>query len=339
MKKLLGIVSFSLLFGAGLIYAGSEPVKITARKVSGDSEKKIAYIEGNVRIIQGKTLITTEYVTINLDQKTASLAEGVKLENPDATIESGHLEYNLKQKSGTFQDQVVLKRIESKDQAKDPFELNADQLYFESETKNFKARDHCRIKHKEFEGKAENIEYDDAGQQLVFKSKVVIQQGKTIIKTEAATINLRNKELRLETDTVFTSREINIKGGGLEYDYDKKVGTFYKDIVLERGEVKNTRGKVTKEPFKLTAGSLYFETETNNFSADQGQIEHKEFTGSAGKIEYDDKLQRLIFHGNAILIRFQGDKLQGDLIEINLQEQSFTVHKNGDIKLRVQEKK
>ncbi len=340
MKKLLWTVCLCLLVETGLVYAGSEPVKITARKVSGDSEKKIVYLEGNVRIIQGKTLITTEYVTVNLDQKTASLSEGIKLKNSDAAIESGRLEYDLKQKSGIFNDRVVLKRFESKDQANDPFELSADQLFFESETKNFKARNHCRIKHKEFEGQAGgSIEYDNTGQQLIFKNNVSIEQGKTVIKTEAAVIDLRKKELRFETDTGLTSSEINIKGGGLEYDYDKKVGTFSKDIVLERDEVKNTQGKVTKEPFKLTAGSLYFETGTNNFSAAQGKIEHKEFTGSADRIEYDDKSQHMIFHGNACLTRPQGEQVKADLIEIDIREQSFSVQKNGDIKLRVQEQK
>lgn len=327
------------LIGTGLVSAIGEPVKITADKVSGDAEKKLSFIEGHVQIVQGKTVITTEYVTVNLDLKTAVLERGVKLKTTDIAVDATHLEYNLKPKSGTFREQVVLKRIENKT-VKDPFTLTADELYFETETKNFSATGHSSIQHKEFEGKANSIQYDDAAQRLIFKKDVVIRQGSTVIKTEAAVIDLRKKRLIFETTTDLSCREVHISAGSLEYNYEQKIGTFNQEVALTRSEVKNNKGKVTKEPFNLQAAILYFETETSDFSADQAKMDHQDFSGTADKIDYSDKLQVLTFRGNASLIRPHGDdQLKGDEIAINLEEQSFSVLHDGNIKLKVEEKK
>lgn len=339
MNKLAWVLILGSLFAVVYASTGPEPVRISADKVSGDSEKKIAYFDGNVRIVQGQTVITTEDLTVDLDQKTAVLERKTKLVNPDVTIESGHLEYNLKQKTGTFRNQVLLKRLETHHAVKDPFELTATELYFESDAKNFKAGGNCHLKHKQFEGKADRIEYDDAGQKLDLKGKVVIQQEATIIKTENAGIDLAQKQLRLETKTDLTSREINITAAGLSYNYEKKTGTFTQDVVLTRAEVKNTAGKITKDAFTLKATGLYFETDSNNFTATDGRIEHKDFSGTADKIDYNDKLQLLTFHGNVHLTRPHNDELNGEQIEISLPDQSFTVHQSGAVKLRIQEEK
>lgn len=333
---LLGV----LLLGVCFAKAGEEPVRITAAEVSGDADKKITYLEGNVRIVQGKTIITTEYVTINLDQKSAVLEKGTRLVNPDVIIDSRRLEYNLKRKTGTFREQVLLKRIESGETVKkDPFELATAELYFESDTKNFKANGNCRLKHKRFEGQADRIEYDDAGQKLSFQGNGVIRQEATVIKSESVTIDMSKQQLQVETKADLTSREIKISAAGLNYNYEEKTGVFPKEVTLTRSEVKNARGKVTKEPFTLKANELYFETQSNNFVADSGRIEHQDFTGSAAKIEYDDRRQLLIFKGNARLTRTQGEELTGELIEINLRDQSFTVHQKGTVTLKIREEK
>lgn len=338
MKKYGWILILGLLLGVSFATTHEEPVRITAARVSGDAEKKITYLEGNVRIVQGKTIIITEYVTINLDQKIAELDKGTRLMNHDVSIESRRLEYNLKQESGTFRGQVLLKRLESGNgEKKDPFELAAKELYFETDTKNFKASGNCRLKHKQFEGNANGIEYDDAGQKLDFKGDVVIRQDTTVIKSDSVTIDMSTKQLRLENKTDLTSREIKITAEALDYNYEQKAGVFPKEVVLTRAEIKNLKGKTTKEPFTLKAAGLYFETGSNNFTAKSGRIEHQEFTGTAEKIEYDDERQLLTFKGNARLARAQGEELQGELIEINLRDQCFTVHQNGTVTLKVQE--
>jgi lipopolysaccharide transport protein LptA len=343
MKKyglILFLFVWGILLGVCFARAGEEPVRIFAVQVSGDAEKKLTYLEGNVRIVQGKTIITTEYVTIDLDHKKAVLDKGTHLENPDVAIDSRRLEYSLKQKTGTFREQVRLKRIESGDAVKkDPFELSAAELYFETDTKNFKASGDCRLKHKQFEGKAGRIEYDDAGQKLAFRGNGVISQKETEIKSESATIDMQAKQLQIETKTSLTSREIKISAEGLTYNYEQKTGIFPKTVVLTRSQVKNAKGKVTKEPFTLKAAGLYFETESNNFTAEDGHMEHQEFTGSADKIEYDDKQQLLTFKGNARLTRTEGEELNGELIVINLRDQCFTVHQKGTVSLKIQEEK
>lgn len=317
---------------------GEEPVRISAARVSGDAEKKITYLEGNVRIVQGKTIITTESVTINLDHKTAVLDKGTRLKNSDVTIDSRRLDYNLKQKTGTFREKVILRRLESGDTAKkDPFSLDAHELYFETETQNFVATGNCRLKHKQFEGMAERIEYDDAGQKLTFQGSVEIRQDQTVIHSGSVVVDMSQKQLQLQSQVDLTSREMKINAKGLIFNYEQKTGNFSNDVILSRPEIKNAKGKIVKEPFTLKASGLYFETESNNFKAEAGRIEHQEFTGTADTIEYDDKRQLVTFKGNARLTRDKGETLNSEFIDINLHEQNFTVHQKGTVILKIQE--
>lgn len=329
-----------LLCGFCFAKAGEEPVRISAAQVSGDAAKKITYLAGNVRIIQGKTTITTEYIAIHLDQKNALLDKGTRLANPDVTIDSRSLQYNLKQKTGTFREQVFLKRIESGDSVKkEPFELASAELYFETDTRNFKADGNCRLKHQQFEGTANCIEYDDAGQKLDFKGDVMIRQGVALIKSESIIVDMSKKQLRLETKIDLISRDIKIAAESLSYDYEQQTGVFPEEVVLTMTETKNAKGRVIKEPFTLKAARLYFETRSNNFMAGNGRIEHQEFTGSAEKIEYDDGRQLVTFKGNARLTRIQGEELHGEQIEINLRDQCVMVHQSGAVTLKIREEK
>jgi lipopolysaccharide assembly outer membrane protein LptD (OstA) len=322
-----------------------EPVTITGQAIWGDYDKKITYISGDIRIVQGKTLITTDRAELNTGKKTAVFSNNVKLSHPDVTITAELLEYDLKQKTGTFKQQVTLNRIETKDDGgkanRDPFILTADQLYFESDTKNFKASGRGQIKHKDFTGLADTIEYQDQEQKMIFRGAVEIVQDSdhgsgSKIRAEMIELDLNQKRLIIPERAESNETDITIAAEELDYDYDHKLGTFKKQVVLNRLDVKDPKQKTKKDPFKLKADELSFDSDTNNFVArDNCTLEHKEFTGTADSIEYDDAAQTLLFEGNAILKRPKGESIKGAWIRINLDEETFTVRNNAVTELQV----
>jgi lipopolysaccharide assembly outer membrane protein LptD (OstA) len=134
--------------------------------------------------------------------------------------------------------------------------------------------------------------------------------------------------------------DVKIDAGDLDYDYDRKIGTFKKQVVLNRLKVNDPKQKTQKDPFRLTTDELAFETETNNFVArGNGILEHQDFTGAADRIEYDDASQILFFEGSASLKRPKGETIKGDLIRINLRDQTFTVRNNAVAELKVDSEK
>ncbi len=164
------------------------------------------------------------------------------------------------------------------------------------------------------------------------EGNVQIIQGSTRIFTEKAKVDTEKKVAVFEEKVKLNHPDVTIEADSLEYNFKKKVGTFSKNIILDRAEVKDELGKVTKDAFQLTATELYFESDTKNFTAKKdGSVSHKDFTGTADIIEYNDKNQELLFKGHAYLKRPNEEKINGEEIKINTQTKSFIVNK--EIKL------
>lgn len=184
MKRFWSVILFIFIFGVTLAGAAEE-VRVTSKNVWGDTDQKINYLEGDVRFVQGSTIITTEKARINLDRNNAVFEEKVRLTHAEVTIESDTLEYDLKKKVGTFKKNVIMNRIKIKatkdKKAKDPFKLFTDELYFENDTKNFTAQK-GRIEHKDFTGEADLIEYNDKIQELslIDNAKLIRPKGEVI---------------------------------------------------------------------------------------------------------------------------------------------------------------
>jgi lipopolysaccharide transport protein LptA len=326
-----------------MVKAADDPVQAKGDKIWGDTKRNITYMEGNVRITQGSTVITTALTKVDLDKKIAIFEHQVKLTHPDVTIDADGLEYNFKQKTGTFTKHVILSRVEVKDAqgkvTKDAFKLTAEELYFESDTKNFIAKSQGAVEHKEFSGTADWIEYSDIKQELLFKGNANIKRpnGETITGEEIV-INTQTNSFIVKNKVKLVNEDVIILGEHLEYDYKKKQGTFTDNVVLNRTETKNAQGKITKDQFKLTTTGLNFESDTKNFvTQGQGTVEHKEFTGLADQIEYHDKLQELKFKNNAHLKRPKGEEINGDLITIYIKDKSFVVTNHVTINFKVEE--
>lgn len=202
---------FVFLFFSLTLTVIAEEVRVTGKKVWGDTDKKINYIEGNVRFVQGSTVITTEKAQVNLDQNSAVFEEKVKLTHAEVTIESKVLEYDLKKKVGTFKNKVVMNRIKTKatkdKAAKDPFKLLTDHLFFENDTKNFSAQS-GRIEHKDFTGEANSIDYNDQLQELSLKGKAKLVRPKgEVIQGELIKIDVSDKSFFV-TDSISVEFEV-----------------------------------------------------------------------------------------------------------------------------------
>lgn len=210
MKRLWIVLIFVIIFSASLALAAEE-VRVTGKNIWGDTDKKINYLEGDVRFVQGSTIITTDKARVDLELNSAVFEEKVKLTHPEVTIQSDILEYDLKKKIGTFKKNVVMNRIKTKatkgKEAKDPFKLFTNQLYFENDTKNFIAQK-GRIEHKDFTGEANLIEYNDQLQELslVDNAKLIRPKGE-VITGKLIKINVSDKSFYV-TDSVNMEFEV-----------------------------------------------------------------------------------------------------------------------------------
>lgn len=203
MRRWIGLILLCLILFPQFSWAEDQPVNAVGDKIWGDTQKKWAFLEGNVRITQGSTIINTANAQIDLDKKLIYLKDGVKLVHPEATIESNTLDYDLRKKIGTFKQSVVMNRGEIKDSTgkvtKDAFKLTCEQLYFESETKNFIAIGKGTINNKDFDGKADRIEYDDKTQELLLKENAYLKkpEGEEITGDQVK-INLKDRSFIVE---------------------------------------------------------------------------------------------------------------------------------------------
>ena len=335
------VLMMMLFLIAGLVHAADDPVQVKSDQIWGDTKKKLTYMEGNVRIVQGQTIITTAKTKVDLDKKVAIFEDKVELTHPDVTIDADNLEYNFKKKNGTFSHHVILSRKEVKDKqgkvTKDALKLTAAELYFESDTKNFVAKREGVVEHKEFTGTADSISYNDKKQELLFKGNADIKRpNNEDIKGEEIIINTQTNSFIVKDKVNLVNEDLTIVGDHLEYDYKKKQGTFVDNVVLNRAETKDSKGKVTKDHFELITSGLYFESATKNFvTQSKGTVEHKDFTGSADQIEYLDSLQQLKFKNNAHLKRPKGEEINGDLITIYIKDKSFVVTQHVAINFKV----
>jgi lipopolysaccharide export system protein LptA len=202
MKFQIGLF-LAIGIGLGLISAAAadEPVKATGTHIYGSTETKVSHIEGNVRIIQGSTTLTTDKATIYTDKKQVILEKQVRLVNPDGTVAADYLDYDLRKKDGLFRGNVIMQRKESKQNPKDakssrkdPFSLYANELQLNTNTKNFTAIG-ARFEHRDFQGTANQIVYNDSTEEMVFSGNVYIKRTKEgeEIRGEETKINLKDK--------------------------------------------------------------------------------------------------------------------------------------------------
>jgi lipopolysaccharide export system protein LptA len=190
----------------------NEPVQATGDRIRGDTENKVTYFEGHVRITQGTTVITTDKATVYTDKKQAFLEKQIRLTNPDGTVDAETLDYDLRKKAGTFRGNVALRRkavpARNKQAKKEPFTLNATELFLETQTKNFTAVQ-GRLKHQDFWGSADRFSYNDRDEEMVLRGQVDLQRTNgEAIKGEETRIFLKDKSF-VSSDNVMMQIQVD----------------------------------------------------------------------------------------------------------------------------------
>lgn len=349
MKKygIIILLIWCLVLPGNTVLAGDESVNITGTTIWGDTDKNIAYIEGNVRISQGKTLLVTNKAEINIGQKTAILNQGVQLTNPEVFIKAEILEYNLKKKTGTFKNNVFLQQFVPKSKPgeaqKDPFDLTAGELYFESDTKNFTAKENARIENKDLTGTADAIIYNDKEQQLAFTGNVVLNRntaktdqnqngqepfkltaGETYVKTDT-------KDITAKEDAKIENKDFTGTADTIEYNDKEQKLVFTGNV-------------------RITQGTTVLTTDEGEINLDNKQLVFKDHIQSvndninieADGLEYDYNNKTGTFKKNVVLNRdaVKADsknaaqdpfKLTADELYIETDTKNFTAKNNGII--------
>jgi lipopolysaccharide assembly outer membrane protein LptD (OstA) len=211
MKRFVALLGLLLMIITTHVMAADEPVQATGDRIWGDTQKKLAFLEGNVRLVQGETILTTTRAEIDLDRKIVVLTGAVKLVRPDVTITAEYLQYDLRKKDGTFRQKVVMERravkAEPGKSAKDPFTLSCVELVFESESRNFIAKGEVAFEHKDFNGKAAQAEYDDSLQQLIFTGDAYLKKPEgEEIRGGTVKINLKERSFLVEQNVTLSFR-------------------------------------------------------------------------------------------------------------------------------------
>jgi lipopolysaccharide export system protein LptA len=298
-----------------LLYVGligkvlaEDPVKITGLHIHGDTERKISYLDGNVRLVQGKMVITTNKATVYTDKKQVVLEQNVRLVNPDGSVTADRLEYDFRQKSGTFRGNVILKRKASRDlkkkTQKEPFTLYAQELFLETKTQNFTGCK-CRFEHKDFNGTAGQVIYDDDGETMSLQGDVDLKrpQGE-LLQGDQIRIGLKDKsfiatgrtnvQLEVDDETDKTKREpVKAAGDVIRGDTDKKITYLEGNVRIAQGAELITTDKATIDNGPKKRAVL----ETNV------KLENKDGMVAAAALDYDLRKKAGTFRGKVVMRR------------------------------------
>lgn len=182
--------------------------------------------------------------------------------------------------------------------------------------------------------------HGDTEQKISYiEGNVQITQELTQITTDKAIIFMEKKQAIFENNVVLNNPDGTVNADYLDYDMRKKIGVFKGNVVMQRKAVpKDAKTKkAAKDPFTLRAQELYLESDKQNFVATNSNIEHKEFTGSANQITYDDATEEMLFKGNVHLRKGKGEEIRGEETKINLKDKSFMATNNVSIEIEVDE--
>jgi lipopolysaccharide export system protein LptA len=342
MKTKLILVLVLLYFGLiGRALAADEPVKVTGLNIHGDTEKKISYLEGNVRLVQGSTVITTDKATIYTDKKQVLLESHVRFKNSDGTVTADLLEYDFRKKEGTFRGNVVMQRkafqAQKKKTKKDPFTLYADELFLETKTKKFTAT-MGKFAHQDFNGTADLITYSDPGEEMILRGHVDLKRPKgEVIQGEEVRIGLKDKsftttnsvniEIEVDDDEPDRTKREKVKATG-----DTIRGDTAKKITYLEGNVRIIQGSTVITTDKAT---IYNDKKKQAIFENHVKLENADGMVNADVLDYDLRKKAGTFRGNVVMQRkaSQDQKkkvkkdpftLSGDQLFLETKTKNFT---------------
>lgn len=181
----------------------TERVKITGiKKAWGNTDKKQAFLEGDLLIIHEETRIKTTYAELNQDTKEGTFSKGVFTDYKDIKVESSELYINFKKKNGVFSGVVRVKRQKSKDKngkEKEPFTLLCDRLEMDMDKETFIATGQTVVlEHEDFTGRCQRLDYDNQGEimEMVGDPVLTRKEGDTV-KGDRIRLNLKDETFEI----------------------------------------------------------------------------------------------------------------------------------------------
>jgi lipopolysaccharide export system protein LptA len=298
------------LFGLtlGLSWAESERVRITGLNIRGDAQRKITYISGNARIVQNKTVITARSATIDMDRKKAILEGGVMLGEAEFAIAAARLEYDMRQKVGIFQKEVRLDYKPIKNPAgkfdSEPFRLFCQELYLETNHKNFSAMRQIRFEHTSFTGSADRFEYEDKRQEVHLLGKARLNrppqnkagqnQEPFQLQSEQIILMTKTKNFSTSGSAVLEQNEFRGTAERIVYHDATQEIQFQEQVSFDRLGKAGASAQTSKEPFQLTCDQLNLASNTKNFTAmGAARLVQSDFVGTSAQMTYLDNRQEL----------------------------------------------
>ncbi|NLY89000.1 MAG: hypothetical protein GX085_05200 [Firmicutes bacterium] len=181
----------------------TEQVRITGiDRMWGDTEGEKTYLEGDLVITKGNTVIHTFYAEVIKTgegdrSRRARLYGGVRLFQDELKLEGSEMEFAFDEDWAVFRGDVRLEREEVRDAAgevgKEGFILSCDFLEVETKRKDFQASGNISLVHKEFTVTSAGLTYEDAGEVLFFTGGFFLFREKENMKGEELRIDLQEE--------------------------------------------------------------------------------------------------------------------------------------------------
>ena len=181
----------------------TEQVRITGiNRMWGDTEGERTYLEGDLVITKGNTVIHTSFAEVEKTgegdrARTARLKGGVRLFQDELKLAGEEMELAFDEDWAIFRGGVRLEREEVRDAAgeieKEGITLSCDYLWIETERKDFQASGNVSLVHKEFTVTAAGLTYEDAGEILFFTGGFFLSREKDSMRGEELRIDLKEE--------------------------------------------------------------------------------------------------------------------------------------------------
>lgn len=202
----LPVFLFLLILPPGPVWGEekkSEEVRIKGiNRMWGDTEGERTYLEGDLVITKGETVIYTSFAEVEKtgeddDSRTARLSRGVTVFQDELKLEGAEMEFAFDEDWAILRGDVRLEREEVKDAAgeveKDKIVLTCDFLKIETERKDFQASGNITFVHEEFTVTSTGLTYEDAGEVLLFTGGFFLFREKENMKGEELRIDLKEE--------------------------------------------------------------------------------------------------------------------------------------------------
>ncbi len=204
LATVLATVSLLLLLRP-VAYGEEGPGNQTVRvegidRMWGDTEGETTFLEGELVITKGDTVIYASYAEVEKTgdgRRIARLSRGVRVVCKETTVQGEELTFDLDNDYGVLTGDVRLERREKRNEAgeveKDRIVLTCAVLEIDTVRNNFTAGGDVFLEHEDFTVTAARLTYEDAGEILFFSGGFLLSREKEDLQGQNLQIDLKEK--------------------------------------------------------------------------------------------------------------------------------------------------